>query len=44
MSVFMGPAGDFLEYDPDTGDLSTIDDAIALPGIYEIRVIVFDDS
>ena len=44
MSVFLGPAGEFLDYDPNTGDLTMIEGARAEPGIYEIRVIVFDDS
>ena len=45
LSVFLGPAEEFLDYDSSTGDLSLKDpDAPITPGVYEIKVIVHDDG
>lgn len=45
MTVFLGDAAEFLQYDYQTGQLSMIDPSAPVkPGVYEIRVIVHDDN
>ena len=45
VSVFLGGAEEFINYDALTGNLSLIDPNVEKrPGVYEILVVVHDDS